>query len=120
MILIADDNRQMRQTLKDILRELDPLFCECGTGREAIELYRIHHPDWVLMDVKMPEMDGITATRLIMESFPLARILIVSNYSDAQLQRDAAAAGASRFVLKDDLSQLLAIILNHNRSRDER
>ena len=110
MILIADDNREMRETLKDILREFDPYFCECSNGNEVVELYRTHHPDWVLMDVMMPFIDGIAATRRIKDLFPDARILIVTNYNDPLLRHEAKQAGAVGFVLKDDLSVLATIM----------
>ena len=110
MILIAVDNPEMRRTLKEMLREIDTQFCECENGRQAVELYPVCKPDWVLMDVKMPEMGGIEATRVIKGSFPGARILIVTNYDDPLLRQEATSAGAAGFVLKDDLSVLESFI----------
>jgi CheY-like chemotaxis protein len=111
MILIVDDNTGIRQTVKAMLMELDSAFCECDDGSKALEMYRTYHPDWVLMDVRMPEVDGITATHRIKESFPDARVIMVSGYNDPILKKQAHEAGALAYVLKDDLSQLLNIIL---------
>ena len=111
MILIVDDNTGMRQTVKAMLMELDSEFCECDDGSGALEMYRTHHPDWVLMDVRMAEVDGITATHRIKDAFPDARIIIVSGHNDPILKKRAHEAGAMAYVLKDDLSQLLSIIV---------
>jgi two-component system chemotaxis response regulator CheY len=106
MILRVDDSRQMRETLKDMLREISSQFCECENGEDAVEMFRVCRPEWVLMDIKMPGMDGIAATRQIKELDPEARIVVVSNYDDPILREDAAAAGAIGYVAKDDLSVL--------------
>jgi len=100
----------MRQTIKALLREMDPAFCECDDGSKALEVYRAARPDWVLMDARMPDVDGITATRLIKAAFPMARIIMISGYNDPFLMRQAQEAGAMAYVLKDDLSPLLTII----------
>jgi CheY-like chemotaxis protein len=110
MILIADDNPQIRQTIKDVLNNVSAQFYECSDGSKALELYRRHRPHWVLMDIKMPGMDGITATRMIRKSFPEARIVIVTNYDDLMLRKDAQDAGAMGFVTKDDLSVLQTMV----------
>jgi YesN/AraC family two-component response regulator len=67
-------------------------------------------PDWVLMDVKMPKLDGIAATRQIMEAFPRAQIVIVSQYDDFEMREGARGAGAVDYVLKDDLLAICGII----------
>lgn len=111
MILIVDDNAGIRQTIRAMLQEIESEFCECNDGSQALEMYRTCRPDWVLMDVRMTEVDGITATQHIKAAFPDARIIMISNYSDAILKEQAHEAGAVAYVLKDDLSQLLNIIL---------
>lgn len=110
MILIVDDNPGIRQTIKDVLQNIDAQFCECSDGSRALDMYQRHRPHWVLMDIKMPGMDGITATRMIKQSFPEARIVIVTNYDDLMLRKDAQDAGAVAFVTKDDLSILKTVV----------
>jgi CheY-like chemotaxis protein len=110
LILIVDDNTGMRQTVKAMLLELDQAFCECDDGSEALEIYRRFRPDWVLMDARMAGVDGITATRSITATFPMARVVMISGHNDPMLKQQAQEAGAMAYVLKDDLSQLLTII----------
>lgn len=106
MILIVDDNAGMRKAIRSMLGEVDSEFCECNDGSKALEMYKTHRPHWVLMDVRMPGVDGITATKQIKSSFPNARIIIVTEYDDPYLRKEAEEAGAIAFVRKDDLSAL--------------
>lgn len=112
MILIVDDNAKMRGAIKMVIGKAAGDAMECENGAEAVRLYREHHPEWVLIDIRMDEMDGITATRRIVAENPNARIIIVTNYDDADFRRDAAEAGAFAYVTKDDLSLLNRIILD--------
>mgnify|MGYP001170127769 FL=1 len=81
-------------------------ICECYDGDQALASYAEHHPDWVLMDWQMPNMDGITATREIIAEFPTAKICLVTSYDDAFLKSEALEAGAKGFVLKRNLAEL--------------
>jgi DNA-binding NarL/FixJ family response regulator len=74
---------------------------EAASGREAVELCRSLRPKLVLMDVRMPEMDGLAATRMIKEEFPITSVLIVTTYDDPDYLLEAIEAGAAGFVLKD-------------------
>ena len=105
-VLLADDNAAIRQVIRRILHGLATEVCECGNGAEACALYATQQPDWVLMDVEMPEVNGIAATALIRANFPEARILIVTNYDDTSLRQAAQEAGASGYLLKDNLWEL--------------
>lgn len=109
-VLIVDDNREVRTLLRDYLPGTDNEVYECGDGDEAFALYQRHRPDWVLMDWEMPRMDGITAIREIIAEFPQARICMVSTFDEAQIREEALSAGAIGFVLKDNLSELEAIL----------
>lgn len=109
-LLIVEDNLQMRRLLKQIMRRwCDPIF-ECEDGAAALSAYREHHPDWVLMDIEMPETDGISATRQIIHNFPEAKIAIVTDHDHASLREAATKAGARDYVLKEDLSKLRQVI----------
>jgi CheY-like chemotaxis protein len=110
MVMIVEDNPGMREVIKSSLSGSLFDFCECSDGSEALAMYASHRPDWVLMDIRMKAVDGIRATREITKAFPGAKIVIVTNYNDAALRRDAAAAGAVGFVLKDDLTMLRSIL----------
>lgn len=71
------------------------------TGARAVELVSLHRPDLVLMDVQMPEMDGITATRRIRQQFPDTEVLILTTYAEDEYIIDALIYGAKGFLLKD-------------------
>ena len=72
--------------------------------------YIVHQPDFVLMDFAMAEVDGITATRMITEVDPAARIIIVTNYDGADLREAARLAGACGYVLKEDLFEVRRLL----------
>ncbi len=106
MILIVDDSSEMRQMIRSVIADLDSEFCEGADGSEALALYQKYHPDWVLMDLAMHEMDGLTATRQIIAAFPTAKIAIVSNFDDVVLRSAAKKAGAHEYFIKENLIEL--------------
>jgi CheY-like chemotaxis protein len=109
-LLIVEDNKQMRDMMKSILADLAQAVYECGDGSEAFASYAEHKPNWVLMDIEMKELDGISATRQIMAAFPEAHIVIVTNYDDADLREAARRAGACEYVVKENLLGLRRIL----------
>ncbi len=109
-ILIADDNAQMRRIVKQIVGSLADEVYEAGEGGEAIAICVRERPDWVLMDIRMEPVDGLRATALITARFPETRVVIVSQYDDAELRAEAARVGACAYVLKDNLHELTRIL----------
>jgi CheY-like chemotaxis protein len=109
-ILIADDDARMRNVVKQMVAGLTEEIYEAGDGAEAIELYTLYRPDWVLMDLRMKPVDGLRATTLIRARFPLARIVMVSQYDDDELRAEAARAGACAYVLKENLQELQQLL----------
>jgi DNA-binding NarL/FixJ family response regulator len=109
-MLIVDDSARMRATIRSMLALREDEVVECGDGQEAVRLYRLHRPEWVLMDISMPVMDGILATASICEIEPAARVVIVTDHDDAAVREAARRAGAVGFVSKDDLSDLVEIV----------
>lgn len=108
-ILIVEDNADMRRTIKELLGDLGEVY-ECSNGLEAFSAYSQYCPDWVLMDIKMAGMNGITATRKIKSVFPHARIVIVTGYDDAELREAARRAGACEYVLKENLTEARRVL----------
>ncbi len=100
--MFADDHQVMRQGLiKLIAGQPDiQVVGEAANGREAVDLVRRLKPDVVVMDVSMPEMDGIEATRRIKEESPNVRVIGLSMYEDEQISRRMRLAGAEAFVSK--------------------
>jgi len=106
-LLIADDHEDFRKTVLDFLPQIPPLIFECNNGLEAIELFEKHRPQMVLMDIDMPKMDGLEATRIIRKRHPDAKIIIVTMHGDLTDFRAAATqVGASGFLSKDRLGDL--------------
>jgi two-component system response regulator DegU len=108
--LIVEDSEAMRQTLKQLLGDLTESIAECDDGAQALGAYRQYQPDWVLMDIRMKELDGLAATRQIKAAFPQARVVIVSGHDDARLRRAADRAGACAYVNKENLLELRQIL----------
>lgn len=109
-VLIVDDSEPMRRMIKTYLADLIGEAFECDDGSEALTAYRRHLPDLVLMDLKMTKTDGLEATRQIMEFFPQARIVIVSQWDEAPMREAARSAGAEAYVGKSDLLPLRRIL----------
>ena len=109
-ILIVDDNAVMRRLIRRTISHLANEIYECEDGADALKAYSEYQPDLVFMDVRMPRMDGLAATRQIKHLHPTARIVIVTDYDAEDLKIAALAAGASEFVLKDDLAELEALV----------
>lgn len=112
-ILLADDHSMVRQGFRRIL-ESQPdmqIVGEAANGREAIEKSTALKPDVVVMDVAMPELNGIEATRRLTEASPRTRVLALSMHKDAVYVREILRAGARGYLLKDAIdADLLAAV----------
>ena len=112
-VLVADDQSMVRAGFRMLLEgEQDiEVIAEAINGRDAVEKARRLHPTVVLMDIRMPELDGLQATRHILAADDTARILILTTFDLDEYVYEALVAGASGFVLKDDPpEQLIAAI----------
>jgi len=110
-ILIADDDARMRQMLRQIVASLASTVHEAGDGGEAIAICAAERPDWVLMDLRMKPIDGLRATAAIKARWPETRVIIVTQYDDAELRAEALRAGACAYVLKENLHELPGILM---------
>jgi two-component system NarL family response regulator len=112
-ILVADDNFLVRLGLGAVLNAQSGMtvIAEAGNGRQAVELFRQHTPDIVLMDLRMPLMTGVEATKAIRSEYPGARIIVLTTYDGDEDIYRALQAGARAYLLKDVLREdLLAAI----------
>lgn len=102
-ILLADDHAVVRQGFRMILSAQSDLevIGEAANGREAVEQCQLLQPDLVIMDVSMPELNGIEATRRVMEVAPRCRVLALSMHKDSVYVREILRAGASGYMLKE-------------------
>ena len=104
-VLIVDDHEIVREGLQTLLAE-EPDFEVVGTtgnGAAAVELAEANKPDVIVMDLVMPELDGIEATRRIVSKDPAARVLVLTTFADDRRVREAIQAGATGYLLKDIL-----------------
>jgi DNA-binding NarL/FixJ family response regulator len=112
-VLVADDQSMVRAGFRMLLSDEPDIevVAEAINGVDAVEKARRLHPTVVLMDIRMPELDGLQATRRILATDDTARILILTTFDLDEYVYEALAAGASGFVLKDDPpEQLIAAI----------
>jgi len=102
-ILIVDDQRLMREGLRTLL-ELESdleIAAEAEDGQAALEQYEATHPAVVLMDIRMPRLDGVEATRRLCQRWPEARVIILTTFDDDAYVFDGLRAGALGYLLKD-------------------
>jgi DNA-binding NarL/FixJ family response regulator len=106
-ILVADDHEVVRRGLKTLLSSKpDWVICaEAANGREAVALAGQHHPDIVIMDIAMPGLNGLEATRQIRKILPGTEVLVLSFHYSDQLVREVVDAGAQAYVLKSDVTR---------------
>jgi DNA-binding NarL/FixJ family response regulator len=112
-VLVADDQSMVRAGFRMLLsgEEDVEVVAEASNGLEAVEKAARFHPDVVLMDIRMPDLDGLEATKRILAADEQPRILILTTFDLDEYVHDALSAGASGFVLKDDPpEQLIAAI----------
>lgn len=108
-LLIADDHRMLRQMLRRNLTEQGfEVVGEAADGDEAVSLTAELRPDVVLMDVTMPNMDGVEACRLIHEELPDVRVVMLTMHADQEVLSSAIRAGASGYLVKDCTTEELA------------
>jgi DNA-binding NarL/FixJ family response regulator len=108
-ILIADDHELVRKGLQNVL-EQPPEWKICGeapNGRKAVELAAALNPDIVVMDLSMPDLNGLEATRQICKLNPKAQVVVLSMFESDELVRQVLAAGGRGYVLKSDAAQML-------------
>jgi CheY-like chemotaxis protein len=108
--MIVDDHAEMRTLIRSLLSDVVQKFVECADGAEAVARFATERPDWTIMDVMMPSVNGLIATRRIKEQFPDASILVITQYRDLKLQDSAREAGATDFLSKEELFRLEGII----------
>jgi DNA-binding NarL/FixJ family response regulator len=113
-VLVVDDHAVIRRGVQAILRSF-PEWEVCGeadSGQEAVRLAEETKPEVIIMDVSMPGLNGLEATRIIRELLPNARVLLLTLHSSAELVRSAFRAGARGYVLKSDAEHELVRALN--------
>ena len=112
-VLLCDDQEIVTEGMQMILRSAGgvEVVAMAQDGAQAVDLVALHHPDVVLMDLRMPIMNGIQATRQIRQQYPATKVLVLTTYDDDEWVFDAIRAGASGYLLKDaPREQIIAAI----------
>src|SRR5262245_9383581 len=101
-VLLADDHTVIRQGLRALLDAQKDItvVAEAGTGRQAVQLTKQHRPEVVVMDVAMPLLNGLEATRQLAKEVPTAKVIILSSYGDDEYVRHSTVVGAAGYLLK--------------------
>ncbi len=112
-VLLVEDHKLMRVGLKSLFEELDDIaiISEAQSGKEAIEKFKITHPEIVLMDIGLPDITGIETTKKIIESHSQAKIIMLTSHISEQEVIDSLHAGARAYVMKDINIEILQMII---------
>lgn len=112
-VLIADDHPLVRHGIKTFLETHDDIYIvgEAENGREAIEICEKHLPDVVLMDVRMPGLNGIEATNHILKKRPNIKVIILTSFIDKELIENSLKAGASSYLLKNESGERIVRVI---------
>lgn len=113
-IIIADDHTLFRQGLKLILEDINDIevIADVANGKELIEIVKGVTPDLIIMDINMPQINGIEASRILLQENPDLKILVVSMYGDEQYYNSVIENGVKGFILKDAENTELRIAVN--------
>ncbi len=110
-IIIVDDDYLVVNSLKTIVNASEIEVLAVGyDGREAVELYDLHRPDLILMDIRMEKMNGIEATKKILEIDPDARILLITTFQDDEYISSALSLGCKGYILKQNIQGIIPAI----------
>ncbi|MEO8494293.1 MAG: response regulator transcription factor [Planctomycetota bacterium] len=119
-VVVADDHEVVRSGLANLLKGSDiEIVGEASDGDEAVEKTMKHHPDVVLMDIRMPNRDGLSALEVIRDKLPDARVVMLSTYDNPTYVARSVALGATDFVLKGSTRQELVDVITRAASGDE-
>src|SRR5690349_1079139 len=109
-LLIVDDHAELRRTVKQMFEGMNATFLEASSGEEALRVSAAEHPDWVIMDMRMPGMGGIKATEALHKLDPRARVVVISQFTEPECEAQAREAGAVEFANKEDMAHVVELI----------
>jgi DNA-binding NarL/FixJ family response regulator len=118
-VMLVDDHPVVRRGIRAIVesqRHME-VCCEASDGNEALELAKEHKPDLVLMDLTMPEMNGLDLTATVREQLPETEVLVLTMHFSEELAREVLRAGALGYILKSDADDELLAAIDHIRRR---
>lgn len=111
-LLIVDDNPIMRKLIRSMVTDVNDTVSELDDGEKVVQMYTDATPDFVLMDIGMPKVNGIMATENLKKEFPDARVIIVTNYSGKEIHDAAEEAGVEKYFMKDDITEVKKYLIS--------
>ena len=105
-LMIVEDHAMVRRKISELLARTDVEMHECATGEEAMGSAQDFQPDWIIMDVNLPGINGFEAIEAIRKELPSVRVIIISAEDRDYLREEARAVGAERFLSKHHLAKL--------------
>jgi two-component system response regulator DesR len=109
-LMIVDDHAGVRNLIRQLVAQAIDVVCECASGEEAVQAARRFQPDCVTVDLRMPGLGGFDTVRAIRAAHPATRILVVTSYDHVDLRRAAEGAGATGYVVKENLGELRGLV----------
>ena len=108
--LIVDDSEQFRAYVREMLQQPGDEWRELDDGMHVNAVYAEFRPDWVLLDIRMKNIDGLVAGERLKKYFPEARFIMVSNFYDERFRQKAKAIGAVALIAKENLQELTELV----------
>lgn len=108
--MIVDDSVEMRQLLREMVAPLTQEVVECQDGQECLDRFDAFRPDWTILDVRMPRLDGLSTTRSILQRWPGSRVILLTHFPSPAVAAVAREFGAVDCVGKDDLFRLVDVM----------
>jgi len=109
-VMIVDDSAEMRDLLRELVAPFTETVVECANGFECLARYAECQPDWTIMDVRMPRLDGLNAARAMRACWPEAKVLLISHYDSPALVAEAREAGVAACLSKDNLYRVVEFL----------
>jgi CheY-like chemotaxis protein len=111
-VMVVDNDLRWRRFVRTLFSS-DASVTECADGASAVIAYSKLLPDWVIMDIAMEPMDGLSAVTKIKQNFPRARVIFLTQFCEPEFRAEAARLGAVGYVLKDDVDRVQELILSN-------
>ena len=105
-LMIIDDHPPAREMIRNFLNLPGVVFCECGSGEEAVQRAKEFKPHWVTMDINMPGLNGFQTTQALRAEHPPARVIILTSYNEEHYRRLSREVGAIAIINKSNLMAL--------------
>jgi DNA-binding NarL/FixJ family response regulator len=109
-LMIVDDHAGMRNMIRQVIAAPGDTIIECGSADDAVKSIGVFQPDCVTMDIRMPGLCAFKAIRMIRETHPAVRVIVVTSYDQPDFRAAASEAGAAGYVVKENLSELYLLV----------